>query len=78
MTEPDATDEAPARRTVEPVQVDSSRVVAVGTLVWAIALVALLPFTDTLREDGRLWWLAACGCGIALGLAGLLYLRRKK
>ena len=78
MSEPEASSGRAARRVVEPVQVDGFRAVAAGTIAWAVALVALLPFTDSLREDGRLWWIATCACGVALGGAGMAYLRRKR
>ncbi|HVE64733.1 MAG TPA: DUF2530 domain-containing protein [Mycobacteriales bacterium] len=60
-----------------PLETDDVRAVAVGTALWAVALVALLPFQSHLREDGRLWWYAACAFGFALGLLGLYYVRRR-
>ena len=48
-------------------------------IIWIVvlALLALLPFTDDLREQGRLWWLWTCGAGIGLGLFGISYCRRR-
>ena len=63
---------------VAPLDVDGVRAVVVGTVAWVVALVALLPFQDDLREDGRLWWLATCAVGALLGLAGLVYVRRRR
>lgn len=63
---------------VEPLDVDGVRAVAVGTALWAIALVACLVFTSRLRDDGHLWWIATCACGVVLGLAGLAYVIRRR
>jgi len=63
---------------VAPLDVDGVRAVAVGTVLWAVALVACLVFTDRLRDDGHLWWIATCACGLVLGLAGLAYVVRRR
>ena len=62
---------------VEPLDVTGVRTVMVGTGLFVVALLALLPFTDELRDEGRLWWLWTCGAGIALGLFGISYCRRR-
>ena len=38
---------------VEPLDVDGVRTVAVGTALWALAFVLLLPFYGRLEEEGR-------------------------
>lgn len=53
------------------------RTVLVGTVLWGVALVALLPFWGRLEDSGRLWWVATCACGLALGFVGLAYTRRR-
>lgn len=65
--------EAPA-----PVETDVATAVAVGTALWAVALLGLLPFWGWLSSTDRLWWLGVCAVGIALGLAGLPYSRRRQ
>ena len=52
------------------------KVVAVITAGWAVALVVLvvLRLAGTEVQD---WWLAMCGYGIALGLVGVRYCRRR-
>lgn len=60
-----------------PLRTDDVRTVAVGTVLWAVALVALLPFWSRLEDAGRLWWVGACASGFALGLVGLAYTRRR-
>ena len=62
---------------VDPLDVTGVRTVTVGTVLFLLALVALLPFTDDLRADDRLWWLWTCGAGVGLGLFGIHYCRRR-
>jgi len=77
-TDGEQADKRAATPSVEPLDVDGVRAVAVGTVLWAVALVVLLPLHASLREDGRLWWIGTCACGVLLGLAGLVYLRRRR
>lgn len=56
---------------------DDVRTVLVGTVLWGVALVALLPFWSRLDDAGRLWWVATCACGLGLGFVGLVYTRRR-
>ncbi len=62
---------------VEPLDVTGVRTVAVGTALWLVAFVALLPFASTLRETGQLWWLWTCLAGVGLGLCGIEVCRRQ-
>lgn len=57
--------------------VDDRRPVAVGTLIWAVLLVAALLARDDLAGQGRGWWVWTPVAGIALGLLGLVYVRRR-
>ncbi len=63
---------------VQPLDVDGVRTVEVGTALWAVAFVALLPFYGALQESGRLWWLWTCTTGLGLGLIGIEYCRRRR
>ena len=63
---------------VEPLDVDGVRTVLVGSIVWAVAFVALLPFYGELEESGRTWWLWTCLAGFGLGLFGYEYCRRRR
>jgi hypothetical protein len=63
---------------VEPLDVDGVRTVAVGSVLWVVAFVAMLPFVGTLRENGQLPWLWTCIAGFGLGLLGLEYCRRRR
>lgn len=62
----------------EPVHVDAARIVGIGTALWTIAFVALLPFWSRLSDAGTLWWLWTCACGAALGLLGIAVIRRHR
>lgn len=58
------------REELRPLDVDAARVVVVGTVLWALALVVVL-----LAGSPRDWaWI--CACGVGLGLLGLPVARR--
>ncbi len=63
---------------VQPLDVTGVRTIAVGTIVWLVAGLALLPFYSTLEANGRLWWLWTCLAGFGLGLIGIEYCRRRR
>ena len=63
---------------VEPLDVDGTRTVGIGSALWLVALVALLPFYSTLESSGRLWWLWTCVAGFGVGMVGLEYCRRRR
>ena len=58
---------------VPPVDVDGLRVVAVGTVLFAVAAVLTWLRRDQLAADGHGDWFAICASGAGLGLVGLLY-----
>jgi hypothetical protein len=59
-----------------PLETDDVKVVAVITAGWALGLVVLLVLRVTGTEV-RDWWLGMCGYGLALGLYGVRYCRRR-
>ena len=63
---------------VDPLDVDGVRTVAVGTGLWLLAFVLLLPFYGRLEETDRLWWLWTCLAGFGLGVLGWDYCRRRR
>ena len=63
---------------VEPLDVDGVRTAEVGTAIWLVAFIALLPFYGALEDRGRTWWLWTCMAGFGLGLFGLEYCRRRR
>lgn len=79
----DATERVIGRRTylvadVEPLDVDGVRTVAVGTAIFFVAFIALLPFYGELKDNGHTWWLWTCLCGVGLGLLGLEFTKRRR
>ena len=63
---------------VDPLDVDGVRTLAVGTALWGLAFLMLLPFYGRLQDDDHLWWLWTCAAGFGLGLVGWDYCRRRK
>jgi hypothetical protein len=63
---------------VDPLDVDGVRTLAVGTALWGVAFLMLIPFSGRLREDGHLWWMWTCIAGFGLGLVGWDYCRRRR
>ena len=62
---------------VAPLDVDGVRTAEVGTALWLICFLGLLPFWGALKESGHTWWLWTCLAGFGLGLCGLEYCRRR-
>ncbi|WP_245565402.1 DUF2530 domain-containing protein [Nocardioides insulae] len=63
---------------VEPLDVDGVRTVAVGTGLWLVAFLGLLPFYGRLVDADRGWVLWTCLAGFGLGLCGWEYCRRRR
>lgn len=63
---------------VPPLDVTGVRTVLVGSIIWLVGFIALLPFQATLADHGRGWWLWTCLAGFGLGLLGLEYCRRRR
>lgn len=63
---------------VEPMDVDGVRTMVVGTILWAVAAFALLPFLGTLRAQGDDWWFWTTVAGFGLGCIGIEYCRRRR
>jgi hypothetical protein len=70
--------EKPDPPEVPPLDVDGVGAVAVGTALWAIAVVVLLFFQQKLADSGSGWWLAVAATGFVLGLIGLAYTVRRR
>jgi hypothetical protein len=71
-------DHGQAASAPQPVDVDGVAIVTVGTILWAIAFVALLPFRSRLADHNIDWWLWTCLAGVAMGLWGINYCRRRR
>lgn len=61
-----------------PLETDDVRVVLVGTVGWAVALVVLTVLRLTGTGDVQTWWIGMCAYGIALGLFGVRYCTRRR
>lgn len=61
-----------ARPTPPALEADTPRLVAIGIVLWLVALVVLLTMRDRLVADGNGFWIWTCVCGAGLGLLGLL------
>lgn len=74
-------DEQKQHTEVEPFRVDPSDVepldrygvttLVVGSVVWLVIFVLMLPFYSQLESAGRLWWLWTCLAGFGLGMYAL-------
>lgn len=58
--------------------VDGVAIVTVGTILWAVAFCALLPFRSRLADHNIDWWLWTCLAGVGMGLWGINYCRRRR
>lgn len=68
----------PRRPDPPPLPDDGVRVVALGTGLWAVALIAGLLVRGRLADQGREWWIWACLVGLLLGVYGVWYCRRRR
>lgn len=78
MTEPGGASERKVDvdvETLEAMHVPTQRIIAIGLVLWAIALLVTL-VVPALHEGDRSWWPWACVAGLVLGGAGFLYVRR--
>ena len=63
---------------VRPLDVDGTRTVAVGSVLFLLAFALMLPFYARLEDAGRSWWVWTCLCGFGLGIVGWGYCRRRR
>ncbi|WP_404384926.1 DUF2530 domain-containing protein [Knoellia locipacati] len=60
---------------IRAMQVPTQRIIAIGLVLWAVALVVML-LVPALHEGERSWWPWGCVAGFVLGSIGLAYVRR--
>lgn len=63
---------------IPPIDVDGVRTMEIGTLLWLIGFLALLPFYSRLADDGHTWWLWTCLAGFGLGALGIEWCRQMR
>ena len=61
----------------EPLETNDVVITAGGAALWALALVVLLVLKAT-GSDVHDWWLGMCAYGMALGLFGVRFVRRRQ
>lgn len=66
----DGPDSVPPRE-IQPMEVDIFKIVVIGTVLYAIAFVVLLPFHTSLEHAGRGRWPWIALSGVVLGFMGL-------
>ncbi|HEY2167588.1 MAG TPA: DUF2530 domain-containing protein [Jatrophihabitantaceae bacterium] len=61
-----------------PMQINTGRIVVVGTAIWFVAFVVLLPFYSSLGHHHHRVWLWTCLAGWILGGIGYLVIGRHR
>jgi LPXTG-motif cell wall-anchored protein len=61
-----------------PLATNDRATVLVGIGLWVVALILTLVFHQQLADSGRAWWTWTALAGIAGGLLGLVYLKRRR
>jgi len=61
-----------------PVATDDRVALCVGLVLWILALVAVLVFSDQRADDRSVWIISTCLIGIVLGALGLLYTKLRR
>ncbi len=59
----------------EPIETNAALAVIIFTALWAVALLLILLFGQTLSEPLPDWWALTCVFGIGLGIYGYLKVR---
>ena len=64
-------------RELKPMEVDLGRIVLIGTVLYALVAVVLLPLQSSLSHDGHGRWPWIAVSGVVLGLLGFCYVKRR-
>ena len=60
-----------------PLETDDVHVVAAGTALWALGLAVLVVLEVGTSREVPDWWMGMCCYGIALGLYGVRFCKRR-
>lgn len=63
---------------VDSLDTDGVWTMIIGTVLWGVATIAMLPFVGTLDSAGRGWWIWTSLAGLGLGLIGIEYCRLRR
>ncbi len=63
---------------VKPLDTDGVAAIAIGTAMFAMALVVTLLFSKSLIERDATWWIWVCVAGFGLGILGTAYVVRRR
>lgn len=77
MTETAQAEEARHPPVPEPMEVNDVLIVTVGTALFAVAFLVMLPFHTSLEHAGHGRWPWIALSGALLGLVGIAYCRRR-
>lgn len=61
----------------EPLEVDESLVIAVGSVLWFVAWLVLFIFHGRLEDHGNEWYLWTAAAGLGLGVWGWWLVRKR-
>jgi hypothetical protein len=62
----------------DAVTVNSSRIIFIGTAMWTVGFLVLLPFYNELGRHHHRVWLWTCLAGVGVGLFGYVLMRRHR
>lgn len=62
---------------MQPMETNDVMIVAIGTVLFAIAFLVMLPMHSSLQHSGHGRWLWVALAGAVLGVVGLVYCRRR-
>ena len=62
----------------EPLETNDVAIVTLGTVAWAVALVAILLFGGGLEDGHQESWAWVCAAGVFLGMIGIRHVRRRR
>jgi hypothetical protein len=63
---------------LRPSDADAILPVTIGTILWFVAVLALVVARVALNVDGITWWIGVAAVGFVSGLGGIAFLRWRK